>query len=113
MPDDDLWAAYRAAHVVLFPSLNEGFGLPVAEALASGTPVVTSGYGSMAEIAAGGGALTVDPRDDRSVADGLDRLLQDPALHASLVEAARARQPRGWDEYAAELWDVLASGSRG
>lgn len=113
MPDDDLWAAYRAAHVVLFPSLNEGFGLPVAEALASGTPVVTSGYGSMAEIAAGGGAVTVDPRDDRSVADGLDRLLTDPELHARCVEAARARRPRGWDEYGTELWDVLTAGTDG
>ena len=52
LPDDLLWAAYRLAHCLIFPSLNEGFGLPVAEALASGTPVVTSEFGSMQEIAA-------------------------------------------------------------
>ena len=49
LPDEQLWAAYRLAHFVLFPSLNEGFGLPAAEALACGTPVITSRFGSMAD----------------------------------------------------------------
>ena len=49
--DEELWAAYRLARFTLFPSLLEGFGLPVAESLATGTPVITSRHGSMAEIA--------------------------------------------------------------
>ncbi len=107
LSDELLWAAYETASVVLFPSLNEGFGLPVAEALASGTPVITSGYGSMAEIARHGGALLVDPRDDASIADALRRLLSEPELRAELAAQARSRPERSWDTYADELWDHL------
>ena len=107
LSDELLWAAYRTAHVVLFPSLNEGFGLPVAEALASGTPVITSGYGSMAEIAEHGGALLVDPRDDHDLVRALRRILTEPALHAELAAQAGARPRRSWDTYADELWDCL------
>jgi glycosyltransferase involved in cell wall biosynthesis len=105
--DQVLWAGYRIARCTVFPSLNEGFGLPVAESLASGTPAITSGYGSMAEIAADGGALLVDPRDDRSIAAGLRTLLTDDATHAELSAAARARPARSWDQYAAEVWSAL------
>jgi glycosyltransferase involved in cell wall biosynthesis len=108
MSDHMLWAAYRIARCVAFPSLNEGFGLPVAEALACGTPVVTSGYGSMAEIASGGGALLVDPRDDRSIAEGLRAVLTDGEVHGRLSAEARARTPRTWEQYASEVWSALA-----
>jgi glycosyltransferase involved in cell wall biosynthesis len=107
LDDETLWAAYELAHVVLFPSLSEGFGLPVAEALASGTPVITAGYGSMAETAAHGGAVLVDPRNDSDIADALARVLADPALHAELVAQARRRPRRTWDDYAEELWHTL------
>ena len=92
---------------MVFPSLNEGFGLPVAEALASGTPVVTSGYGSMAEIAADGGALLVDPRDDRSIAAAMRTVLTQPAERARLAAEARRRPARTWDDYAAGVWSTL------
>jgi glycosyltransferase involved in cell wall biosynthesis len=104
LSDDLLWAAYRIAYFTVFPSLNEGFGLPVAESLASGTPAITSGFGSMAEIAADGGTLLVDPRDDDDVADAMRRLLTDPELRAELASAARSRPHRTWDDYAAEVW---------
>lgn len=107
--DDVLWAAYRIAHCLVFPSLNEGYGLPVAEALACGTPVVTSDFGSMAEIAAHGGAVLVDPRDDSSIADGLERVLTDSGLHARLRAEATARPQRTWDDYARETWAALVS----
>lgn len=103
-----LWAAYRVARCTVFPSLNEGFGLPVAEALACGTPTITSGYGAMAEIAEGGGALLVDPRDDRSIADALRRVLADDAEHARLAAEALARPRRTWDDYARDAWGSLA-----
>jgi glycosyltransferase involved in cell wall biosynthesis len=105
--DGGLWAAYRVSHCVVFPSLNEGYGLPVAEALACGTPVVTSNFGSMAEIASGGGALLVDPRDDASLVDGLERLLTDEATHSRLRAEAAARDRRSWDDYARETWALL------
>jgi glycosyltransferase involved in cell wall biosynthesis len=107
-----LWAAYRLAHGVVFPSLNEGYGLPVAEALACGTPVVTSGYGSMAEIAADGGALLVDPRDDRSIAEAMRRLLTEPGEHARLSAEARARPSSTWDDYARRVWSTLVDHTR-
>ena len=108
MSDSMLWAAYRLARCMVFPSLNEGFGLPIAEALSCGTPVVTSNYGSMAEIAAGGGALMVDPRDDRSIAAGLRTVLTDDDEHRQLSAEARARTPRTWEQYASEVWTALA-----
>lgn len=111
--EDMLWASYRLAHVLLFPSLSEGFGLPVAEALASGTPVITSRYGSMAEIAREGGALLVDPRDDAAIAAALERVLTEPGLRASLAEQTRSRPSRNWDDYAADVWRVLVEGADG
>jgi len=108
MSDAMLWAAYRLARVMVFPSLNEGYGLPVAEALACGTPVITSGYGSMAEIAADGGGLLVDPRDDHDLARALRTLLTDDAEHARLAAEAAARPVRTWDDYARDVWVSLA-----
>jgi glycosyltransferase involved in cell wall biosynthesis len=94
---------------VIFPSLNEGFGLPVAESLASGTPVITSDHGSMREIAVAGGALLVDPRDDLDITGALRALLTDDELHARLSAQARALPHRSWDSYAAELWQYLVT----
>ena len=106
--DDLLWGGYRTAKFTVFPSLNEGFGLPVAESLACGTPVVTSNFGSMKEIAdAGGGALLVNPRNDHSIADGMRALLTNDELHARLSTEARSRPVRTWDTYAAETWQLL------
>jgi len=110
LSDDLLWAAYRLARCVIFPSLNEGFGLPVAEALASGTPAITSGFGSMREIAAEGGAELVDPRDDRDIRDALRRLLTDDDLHARRSAEARSRSVRTWEHYACEAWAYLIDG---
>lgn len=101
--DDGLWAAYRDATFTVFPSLHEGYGLPVAESLACHTPVITTGYGSTAEIALGGGALTVDPRDDDMLTDAMRSLLNDPDLLHRLREEAAARPTRTWDDYSLEL----------
>lgn len=106
--DDLLWGAYRVARFTVFPSLNEGFGLPVAESLTCGTPVITSGFGSMKEIADdGGGALLVDPRDDSSLTDAMRALLTDDDLLAELQRQARSRPTRTWDTYAVETWRAL------
>jgi glycosyltransferase involved in cell wall biosynthesis len=71
VPDEELAALYRGARVVAFPSLYEGFGLPVLEAMASGAPVVTSTGGATEEVA-GGAAVLVDPLDVGSIAAGLE-----------------------------------------
>lgn len=110
LSDGQLWAAYRLARCTVFPSLNEGFGLPVAESLAVGTPAITSEFGSMLEIAADGGALTIDPHDDFTLVQALRAVLSDDELHARLQRAALARPPRTWDMYADEVWDFLVGG---
>jgi glycosyltransferase involved in cell wall biosynthesis len=109
LSDGQLWAAYQLARCTVFPSLNEGFGLPVAESLAAGTPAITSDFGSMLEIAADGGALTIDPRDDHALAVAMRQLVTDDALHTRLHRAALARPPRTWDMYANELWEFLVA----
>lgn len=108
LSDAQLAAAYQLSRFTLFPSLSEGFGLPVAESLALGTPVVTSDFGSVREIAdAGGGALLVDPRDDHAIAEAMERLLADDGLLERLRAQARARDRRTWDQYCDEAWPLL------
>jgi len=90
--DQTLGVLYRLAAAFVFPSLYEGFGLPPLEAMASGTPVVTSNVSSLPEVA-GEAAVLVDPYDVDSIVDGMRRVLSDPALAAALrrkgVERAR------------------------
>jgi glycosyltransferase involved in cell wall biosynthesis len=89
-PYDTLSAFYRLARAFAFPSLYEGFGLPPLEAMACGTPVVTSNVSSLPEIA-GGAALLVDPYDPASIADGITRAVSDERLRAELIERGLAR----------------------
>jgi alpha-1,3-rhamnosyl/mannosyltransferase len=74
-----------------FPSLLEGFGFPVVEAMAQGTPVVTSRGTSTEELVSGGAGLLVDPRQPEEIAAALGRVLGDPALGTQLSEAGLRR----------------------
>lgn len=109
--DELLWSAYRLSTVTVFPSLNEGYGLPVAEALAVGTPVVTSRFGSMQEIASEGGAVLVNPRDDDGIAAAIDEVVFDPAVNQRLRDEAAGITPRDWSDYATELWAYFVDGA--
>jgi glycosyltransferase involved in cell wall biosynthesis len=101
VPDRELPGLYAAASVFAYPSVWEGFGLPVAEAMAQGTPVITSGSTSTAEVA-GGAAVLVDPLDVDDIARGLAAALCD---RERLQLAGRAR--------AAELtWDAATAATR-
>jgi glycosyltransferase involved in cell wall biosynthesis len=79
----------------------------VVEALAVGTPVLTTSYGSQGEIARDGGCLTADPRDEESIVTALRRLVTEPELRRSLAHEAGERPRVSWDEYATALWDFL------
>jgi glycosyltransferase involved in cell wall biosynthesis len=83
VPDDTLAVLYRLAAVFVFPSLYEGFGLPPLEAMASGTPVVTSNVSSLPEVV-GTAAILVDPYDPQAIADGIVRVVGDQSLRAQL-----------------------------
>jgi glycosyltransferase involved in cell wall biosynthesis len=91
VPRADLAPLYRGAAVVCYPSLWEGYGLPVAEALAAGAPVVTSAGTATAELVAGGVGLLVDPRDPDAIAEALAAVLDDDDLADRLRRAARRR----------------------
>jgi glycosyltransferase involved in cell wall biosynthesis len=105
--DAILAASYGAARFSVFLSLHEGYGLPMGESLASGTPVLAAKFGSMAEIATGGGCVLVDPRDDLAIRDAMRELLHDDALIERLRAQALARPKKTWDDYSRELWSVL------
>lgn len=90
VPAGERDALYAGADVVCFPSLMEGFGFPVLEAMAQGTPVVTSLGTSTEELAHGAGIL-VDPRAVESIAEGMRRVLDDEGLAAELADRGRAR----------------------
>jgi glycosyltransferase involved in cell wall biosynthesis len=97
----DLHALMAACSLLVLVSLEEGFGLPVAEAMSAGLPVVCSG-GSALEEVAGEAATLVDPRDPRSIASGLARVLDDPGYARSRREAGLARaRLYDWDRTAA------------
>ena len=90
VPERTLAALYRLADAFAFPSLYEGFGLPPLEAMACGTPVVTSRISSLPEVV-GDAALLVDPYDVEDIASGLERVLGDDALRAELIARGRER----------------------
>ncbi len=103
VPDRTLAALYRMASVFAFPSLYEGFGLPPLEAMACGTPVVTSRISSLPEVV-GDAAVLIDPYDVEDITRGLRRALQDETLRATLIEKGRVRA-RGfsWERSAAAV----------
>jgi glycosyltransferase involved in cell wall biosynthesis len=88
--DSELVALYNAADCLLYPSLYEGFGLPVLEAMACGTPVITSACGSIPEIA-GDAALMVDPHDLDAIAAAMMKMMTDKELYNSLVQKGKRR----------------------
>jgi len=100
--DADLPLIYRGADLVAYPSLYEGFGLPVLESMAVGTPVLTSNISSLPEVAAGA-ALLVDPFDVAAISEGLNRALNDDSWRRWAVEAGHERADvLSWQKNAAE-----------
>jgi glycosyltransferase involved in cell wall biosynthesis len=102
-PYDTLAAFYRLARAFVFPSLYEGFGLPPLEAMACGTPVITSDVSSLPEVA-GGAALLVDPRDRLSIADAIYRAVTDDTLRKQLITKGLARAHQfSWRDSVAQI----------
>jgi glycosyltransferase involved in cell wall biosynthesis len=105
--DAMLSALYRSAAVLAFPSLYEGFGLPLLEAMAHGVPAVVGNAGALPELA-DGAAVPVDPEDVTSIAGGLERLLADAALREKLGGEGRRRAADfTWERSAAATREVL------
>jgi glycosyltransferase involved in cell wall biosynthesis len=108
LPDSELAGLYRGARCVVYASLYEGFGLPVLEAMACGTPVVTSRATAMEEVA-GGAAVLVDPLDPEAIAAGIADAVarRDELVPAGLRRASELSWERAADAVEA-LWRELA-----
>lgn len=106
--DVRLAEAYRGAEVVLFASLYEGFGLPVIEGMACGTPIITSNVCALPEVA-GGAALLVEPMREDSIVDALLKLKQDPALGDKLRALGLQNVARfSWDNTGARVRQAMS-----
>jgi len=114
--DDDIPSLYSAAEAFVFPSLGEGFGLPIVEAMACGTPVVTSNVSCIPEIA-GDAALLVDPEDVQALASAMDRIAFDDTLRRQLVKKGLERAALfSWQRTAQEteqLYERVCDGRSG
>ena len=108
--DNELPVLYRNASVFAYPTLAEGFGMPVIEAMASGVPVVTSNCTAIPEITGTSCALLIDPLRADELTSALERLLYDTALRSTLVRAAAERaRSLTWDEPARALRSLYLS----
>jgi glycosyltransferase involved in cell wall biosynthesis len=100
VPDEDIAAVFTAASLFTYPSFYEGFGMPPLEAMACGTPVVTSNTSALPE-SVGDAAVTVDPNDIKSIAAGIQKVLNNPKLAATLRKKGLAHaQKHTWENSA-------------
>jgi alpha-1,3-rhamnosyl/mannosyltransferase len=110
--DADLAELYRRCAVFCYPSLGEGFGLPLLEAMTCGAPVITSNHSSLPEV--GGDAVEyVDPTSVAGIASALEGLLRDPARRLELAARGRARAGAySWERTAQTVLHVLTAAAR-
>jgi glycosyltransferase involved in cell wall biosynthesis len=105
--EEKLPSLYRGAEALIFPSLYEGFGLPILEAMACGTPVVTANITAMPEVA-GNAALLVDPTSVEQIASAMARIASDSSLRQELRENGSARAAQfPWERTISGVHEVL------
>jgi glycosyltransferase involved in cell wall biosynthesis len=113
VPFDTLRVFYESAIAFVFPSLYEGFGLPPLEAMASGTPVITSASSSLPEVV-GGAAMLVNPENVFDIARGIKEVLCDPEMRRHMSESGKRHAARySWESTAREVLDIYREVGRG
>ena len=113
VPDEDLPGLFAGSDAFLYPTLYEGFGLPVVEAMACGVPVLTSSTSALQEIA-GGYALLVDPMDVGAIARGITEIATNPSRRAELVDLGKRRAADfSWEHAAQQTLRVYGEALRG
>jgi glycosyltransferase involved in cell wall biosynthesis len=100
---------YSQSDFTVYPSIIEGFGLPILESLWFGRPCICANFGAMTETATGGGCLTIDVRQPEELRDAIIALATQPDLRERLAEQIEQRPVKTWSEYADELCNVLAA----
>ena len=106
--DERLDLLYRNALFTVFPSIAEGFGLPILESVWHGRPCICANFGAMAEAASEGGCLTTDTKNADLLANAIGSLVTDKALRASLEEECSNRPLRTWTDYALDAGKILS-----
>jgi glycosyltransferase involved in cell wall biosynthesis len=107
--DQALHQAYDHCSFTVYPSLREGFGLPILESLWHGRPCVCGADGAIGEAAHGGGCLAITGTDAESLAGGMRELLTDETIYRRLFAEARDRTFRGWDDYLDDLFHEIGA----
>ncbi|MES2308292.1 MAG: glycosyltransferase family 1 protein [Verrucomicrobiota bacterium] len=107
LDDGALASLYEECDFTVFPSLGEGFGLPIAESLWRGRPCLCSEIGSMHEIAEKGGCLEIDPQRVESITTGLIQMMTDSDLQENLTSQLKHREFKTWERYAGEILALL------
>lgn len=109
IPNEDLPLFYNGAEALLFPSLYEGFGLPILEAMACGTPVITSNASSMPEVG-GGAAYYVNPEKTEEIVQGIGKVLNDRRLRERMIkEGLKQINKFSWEKAAKQMVEVYKS----
>jgi len=103
--DEELDMLYRSSSFTVFPSVEEGFGLPILESLWYGKPCVCANFGSMGDVAEGGGCFTIDTRNQSKLDDAIAMLIDDNELRESFAKQAVLRPIISWTDYGAVLQD--------
>lgn len=109
IPEAELPKLYKGAYVTMFVSMMEGFGLPLVESMASGTPVLTSSASSLPELA-GDAGLCVDPNSIDAIRSGIERLVNDTVYYRQCIEKGKQRAAQfSWEDTAKKTWDIILS----
>ena len=108
LSDEEVVGLYKECAFSAFPSVEEGYGLPIIESLWFGKPCLCAEFGSMREIAKAGGCLTVDTRSPKALERGLERMILDRDLRLRLAQDALDRPLRTWADYAGDVLGSLA-----
>lgn len=113
LSDAKLEQAYAESHFTVYPSLYEGFGLPVLESLSFGKPCVCTSYGALKEAAEPGGCVQLENGESSTIANGIQTLLDDKALYQDLCEQARERNFKTWKTFAEEITAFASALAKG
>lgn len=109
LSDAEVIDLYRRSTFSVFASVEEGFGLPIAESLWFGRPVVCASFGAMEEIARSGGCLAIDTHSEEAIELAIEQMADDPVLRARLGVEAKRRSFRSWEAYAGSVEQALAN----